>query len=502
MGFGQKLSERSPLIRRIAAWQESFWYPAVYALLCAVSGLHNKYVYLPILAILTVFIVFSALFVKDKKVFLVPMFMVFCSLGSDNTEAMRDDLRTNVFAVFDKDAFICVCILGAIMIGALLIRLFKDGVFAHALKNHGVFIYGLSAISVALLLNGAFSATWRPTDTAFGLFLAFGFVFIYCMVFSMLRDSHDVINYACVCMVCTACLVVVQILMTMLQLHSEGLLIKHWDGLDKLPTLRRENIQLAWGYATNIAGVIALGIPAAMYLARNKRFPILYCFLAVVFWCTTLVIGTRSAYLVGAVIFAVSAIMACFGTKNGKYIRIFSLFLVLGAASAAVYVINNVASFKEVFDEIFEFLRLYKHDDSSRISLWKNGLKDYLGSPVFGVGFSDGGVTPKTEYSNIFSDMYHNIIVEFLGAMGTVGILAFLWHVKDIAVCFFRRFSLNRAILLLIPATVLITSLADNFFFYINFQLFYCSFLVVAERECERNRDRDLKYIKKGFSRS
>lgn len=481
MEFAQKWQNKSPLIRRIATWQESLWYPIVYALLCAIAGLHSKRVYLPIIGVMALLTLFSALFVRDKKVFLPPMFMSFCSLGCDNVEFTRDGQRVNVVDVFDTDALVCFCLIGAVMLLALLIRFSKDCSMLDAFRQQATFLYGLLAISAAIILNGVFSAKWRPVDTALGLFLAFGFVFIYCLVYSMIKDSHDIAAYTCFCMVCTALLVVVQVAVTVLRLHEQELLIHYYETLP--PRLRRENLQLAWGYATNVAGVVVLGIPAALYLAKNKRHPIVYCLLAILFWATSVVLGTRSAFLVGALVLLTCISLACLKGRNAKILRLVSIIMILSGILFLLYADEKLFSLHELADQLLNFLRLDNLDELDRFGLWINGWNDFLESPLFGVGFSDGGVDVKTEVSNLFADMYHNVVIEFLGAMGAVGMLAFLWHVKDLLVCLFRRFSVNKLLLLLLPFTILATSLADNFFFYINFQLFYCPFLILAERE-------------------
>ena len=55
---------------------------------------------------------------------------------------------------------------------------------------------------------------------------------------------------------------------------------------------------------------------------------------------------------------------------------------------------------------------------------------------------------------NIFDIMYHNIIVEFLGSMGVVGIFAFLFHLKHGIELTFRKFDWNRILVLLTPSLI------------------------------------------------
>ena len=52
----------------------------------------------------------------------------------------------------------------------------------------------------------------------------------------------------------------------------------------------------------------------------------------------------------------------------------------------------------------------------------------------------------------------------------------------DIVRLTLRRFSVDKFMLLLVPLMVLAMSLVDNFFFYLNFQIPYAIFLMLAER--------------------
>ena len=77
--------------------------------------------------------------------------------------------------------------------------------------------------------------------------------------------------------------------------------------------------------------------------------------------------------------------------------------------------------------------------------------------------------------------MYHNVIVELLASTGVVGILAFTVHLKQIIVVAFRKFSLDRLIILFVPLIILGMSMLDNFFFLPNFTMIYALFIAIAE---------------------
>lgn len=481
MEFTLKLRERSRVIRTLAAWQESWAYPVFYAMLCAVSGLFDKSVYLPAFAVACVLVVFSACFTKDLKTLLVPFFMTYYFLGSDNREIMIGT-RANLIGIFDPPAFACVCLIGAVMVTAIFIRLGKEGIFSDAIRHRGPFLYGILALDVAFLFNGLFSSTWKPIDTLYGVLFALGLTVCYGLFGAILRRDRSPATYVSFCMVCTMCAVLVQVVVLVLQLQAAGKLFRD-AGEALFPPLRRGNIQLGWGYATYISGVIVMGIPAAIYLAKDRRFSVVAYVLAFLFFGGALLTGTRSALLTGFVVLIACVLLACFRGKNQQWMRFYVLLTLLIVTVAALYVDRFVMPIRELLRELCSFFRLDLQDlkSESRLSLWKNGVQDFLSSPVFGVGFSDGGRGKMTEHSNLFNDMYHNIVVQCMGAMGALGLAALLWHAIDVGRVFFHRFSVERALLLMLPITILGTSLADNFFFCFNYQICYAAYLALAE---------------------
>jgi O-antigen ligase len=114
--------------------------------------------------------------------------------------------------------------------------------------------------------------------------------------------------------------------------------------------------------------------------------------------------------------------------------------------------------------------------------LWERGWQDFAAWPVFGVGFEKGAFVGWEVLRNVFANMYHNVFVQFAAAMGILGIGAFgvhLWQVGRL----FRKPKGKTVLLLTLPVMILMMSLVDNFFFYLNQQIAYCMFLAVAEAE-------------------
>ena len=165
--YTEKLCEQSRIIKILVRAQNSVIYPIVFAALCVCSGLSDKTFYLPIMWILCGFVVFSALFSHDNKVFLVPMLMVYYSLGRDGEHTLYDDLKMEYLQSFDSDAFIHICVCGIVMASAFIIRLIADGSVKRALQKRGICTWGILSLDIVLILNGIFSANYSPLNLTF-----------------------------------------------------------------------------------------------------------------------------------------------------------------------------------------------------------------------------------------------------------------------------------------------------------------------------------------------
>ena len=471
------------IVREITQFQLSMAYPVIFAILCVISGLSNKYVYVPILFVMTLLVLFSVFFVRNSKALLVPMFMMYYSLGTDNINTYQPT-KGELFASIDNDAWIFIISIAVTFFIALAIRFVRDGTFQYALQNRGVAFWGIAALDIAFISNGAFSPDWMSGDLFIGLLLA-AFLSLFYLVFSSIISRSDVgiITYVCKLMVLTALIVTAQILFKAIHTHiTEGLLYYHeaagrWF-------FKRDMLCMSWGITTMAGGVLVLGIPAALYLAKDEKKPILYYLSALLFAAMPFIMNTRSSMACGVICFFIGMVIICFNGKNRKFNLIFSLSLLLLGASAIAslcFYLNSIGLLGHYLHELSMLLRLDVFTD--RLDLIKAGIQHFSEAPVFGVGMYKGAPSNGVEFNNVFANMYHNIIVQIAASMGIVGISAFLFHIKDLFFIGIKKFDFGRILILLMPLSILLMSLADNFFFYPNFLIFYAAFIVLAEKE-------------------
>jgi O-antigen ligase len=233
-----------------------------------------------------------------------------------------------------------------------------------------------------------------------------------------------------------------------------------------------------------------------MYLARVRRCAPLFVGLSLVFYGVACLTGTRSAMLFGALALLFGLVLNCVNGQNRKQHRLIALVLLLAAFAALIYVNRHTRSFAELWDRLLEFLRLEvlgdfdlldewiadKNDSvGSRLKLLREGWNDFKSAPIFGVGFRDGSLDPDAEMIGVLNHMYHNLPLQFLGSMGAFGFAALVWHVVDLGRAIFKQRSINKALLLALPLLILGSSMLDNFFFFLNFQIIYCAMLALSE---------------------
>lgn len=493
-----RLRNKSAIISAAVRFQCSALYPALFALICVISGTHGKEIYIPCILLLTAFSVFGGLFSPDLKVFLVPAFLIFTAIGMDVNDGHYE--QYNESPTFDKGSLpvpvTCLCIMAAV----LLYRIFTSGTLKKALRRKGLFFWGIILMDIALVLNGAFSSHHSLVGIGYGLLTAIPLTVFYLLFTAVLDSSKGGLGYACTTLFCLGYTVTLQILTIAYRLHIHKFLIL---ASPKGRVLNRVLLTTAWGLPTVMAAVIALAIPAGLYLARSRRFSPFFILSSVLFFAMTVLINTRSAMGVGGVMLVIGLILCCTGGRNKRINRIVILTVAFAAtATVLYYVLSEPEKTARLAEYLWRMMRLDPNVGtdmffSGRLDLWRTGLKDFCNYPVFGAGFTSGDYGP----TRVYFCMYHNIVIEFLGSMGAVGIFALAVHLKHILEALVRRNSPEKLLLLCVPLSVIGMSLVDNFFFYPNFQLVYAVFLGCAEIELERNRKKQLSHptpVKKG----
>lgn len=465
------LCSQSGFARQIDRYLNSVWYPICLGALCAFSGLGGSSRYTVCMGLIAVTVLLTVLFATDMKPLFAPMLMSFCALGKDSNVSYGDQVG-DVMLSYNDTAFCFVILLGILAVTALLIRFWKDGTLQDIWEKKNTCGISILIMDVAFLFNGVGSSDWVPINIAYGALMAFGFTFFYFVCVSIARRGENVAWYACVCMVCTALLGILQIGFV---LFKQGVLSFPVDGK------YRENIELGWGIATSIPAYLVLGIPAAFYLAVNHRCSLLSYLLAFGIFGGVVMLGSRGPILVGTVVMPIGIVACCFG-KNKAFCRKFALGILCLIPVCFLLAHLFVLPIPQLVQRVLELTRFDSLAKDGRVAIWERGWGHFLSSPLFGVGFDKGAIVGRDVMRNVFANMYHNILVQFGAAMGIVGTIACICHFWQVG-HLLRKLTAKKVLVLTLPLMIVLMSVVDNFFFYLNQQIAYCMFLAVAERK-------------------
>ena len=480
MDFFKNIREKNRAVAAVAAWQKTIWFPAVYAVLGVVSCSFGMAAYIPVYYIFMLLTVFAALFCEDSKVLLAPLLISYFAVGGDGILNYGQAI-TDVSLFFEPAGLVNMYIVGSVMAAAILFRLIADGTIAAVFRRRGLLTWGFLALAAAMLLNGIFSAAWEPLDLAWGLFMAVGLLLAYFIVPAMSDKTENIVGYLLRICLIVGLMICAEEWILMGRLAADGMLLELDEAGKWTGGFVRDYQVLGWGVSTYAAGMLAILIAPTMALAYSNRRGVWYYLAAVVMFLTIILLNARTAMLMGGIILLACMIICCFGTNRKQNRIVFAA--IAAAALVCVAGVWAVMGTNDFFGFIAEMLR-FDQGDNHRFERWANGWKDFLSAPIFGVGFMDGAATDPSMYSN----MYHNIFVQLIGALGVFGLLAFLFHIIQVAVLCVRKFRLERFLVLLGAAAVILTSLLDNFFFFFSVQLFYGAFLAAAELMLEKTR--------------
>ena len=480
MDFFKNIRKKSRAVAAVAAWQKTIWFPAVYAVLGVVSCSFGMAAYIPVYYIFMLLTVFAALFCEDSKVLLAPLLISYFAVGGDGILNYGQAI-TDVSLFFEPAGLVNMYIVGSVMAAAILFRLIADGTIAAVFRRRGLLTWGFLALAAAMLLNGIFSAAWEPLDLAWGLFMAVGLLLTYFIVPAMSDKTENIVGYLLRICLIVGLMICAEEWILMGRLAADGMLLELDEAGKWTGGFVRDYQVLGWGVSTYAAGMLAILIAPTMALAYSNRRGVWYYLAAVVMFLTIILLNARTAMLMGGIILLACMIICCFGTNRKQNRIVFAA--IAAAALVCVAGVWAVMGTNDFFGFIAEMLR-FDQGDNHRFERWANGWKDFLSAPIFGVGFMDGAATDPSMYSN----MYHNIFVQLIGALGVFGLLAFLFHIIQVAVLCVRKFRLERFLVLLGAAAVILTSLLDNFFFFFSIQLFYGAFLAAAELMLEKTR--------------
>lgn len=243
--------------------------------------------------------------------------------------------------------------------------------------------------------------------------------------------------------------------------------------------IQRRHIYTGWGMYNNMGFMLAMMIPFAFYLATKYRRGWIGTVVGSAFLICVLMTCSRSSILLASAAYGVCVFLMLFYARNRRHNTIALITVVTVSVLAVVL-------FRGHLLRLFSDLLARKLDPSSRDEIYKEGLKLFTQSPVFGNSFYSPGYQPwdwstVESFSGIFPPRWHNTLVQLLASCGLVGTCAYALHRVQTVRLFLRDLTREKVFIGCSILVLLGCSLFDCHFFNIGPTLFYSMALAFAE---------------------
>lgn len=457
-----KLSENGA-VKALLGFFHSIWYIVTNVVLMVCSNLFGLE-----LPVFYVFLIFGALLVlfDQDLIGLVPIVpCAYMSISMKNNPAT--ELET---AAFYQPAFKIQLIFIIVLAAVLLLTRFVSLVMRSEKKKLPKLTFGFIALGVSLIFGGIFSPYYSFRTALFGFVetacLCGLYFFFYYAVDWKSIDKH----YLAVLLYAVGLGIFVEVLG--MNLYS-GVLTGD---------VGRGALVTGWGMYNNVGCMLAICIPAPLYLAATQKRGWLYLLGSMVLVLGLILTQSRGSILFGGIVFCAGLIIALI--KCEKKERICN-FIVLCGGLVAMVIMTIIL--RHQIREIFASMLDKGMDNNGRFEIYKAGLEQFREHPVFGLGFYECKAFRwgNLSESAFLPPRYHNTYVQLLATGGIVAFVCYLFHRVETILLFLKRPSLSKTFMALSIVALILTSLVDCHFFNLGPGLIYAIILVFAEGQSQ-----------------
>ena len=428
-------------------------------------------------AFVALFCVYVSLFCDD---FLPLMgLFVFCYITPSRKN--NPGMETNS-VYFASSGGVYILVFATIAVACFIARLALDKSigFKKLFAHKRALLSGMLILSVAYFIAGIGSEHYKEIvgkHLVFSLLQFASIVVLYFLFSATVKWNERCIRYfawlgVCMGLVCTLELAHIYL--------TNDVIV---DGV-----INRGPIYTGWGITNNIGAMIAMSIPFAFYLAIKSKRPYLFILLATALEAGLFFSCSRTAILCGSAGYIASFVIAFIKSEEKRVFRI-STYIFLG-----VCFVGLLASLK-FFIELFEGVPSIvgesetgelKFNDSGRFNIYKEGLKVFARSPIFGESFFPRDYAPwefsvVEKLSSVIPPRWHNTFIQLGASCGIVGLLAYGFHRYQTVKLFFKKRTLFNLFIAISLLALVLMSMLDCHFFNIGPVLFYSMALAVAE---------------------
>ncbi len=357
---------------------------------------------------------------------------------------------------------------------ALTVLIFLVSLIVFSVRNRktanplprGGMLLGLSIFCIAMLCNGFFTREYTPQNLLFAAIFSASLVFFY-LLFACFLDVDDTLFEHFM-----YCLVLAGILISAELLVAYATTVQFVNG-----EIVKGSVVLGWGVWTHIGGMLTFLLPAHFYFVASHRHGWIGYITGFLQYFCILLSQSRGALLVGTGVLGLCLLYLLIKGENRRINRIV----------IASMLICGVGGMFLLRDRLLGLLQNFMNmgfSDNGRFALWKSGLNNFLGAPVFGSGFYDCYVPEAHDGwdRQIYPYFYHSTPIQILASAGLVGVGAYLYHRVLTIRLVFRRPTPEKTFLGFCILGLLLFSLIDVLFFKTYPTIIYALMLLIMDR--------------------
>ncbi len=366
------------------------------------------------------------------------------------------------------EIYIQIFTIVGLFIAAAICRLVKT-VVKGKFKITPVF-FGVCGFAFILIINGIFTADYKPKNLLFGFILAACILGIYSVFKDNVKLDANGFEKIAYSFIAFSILLLIELIVA--YATTEDLFVNG--------TINRYNLIFGWGVYNTYGVMLLMCVPAPIYLAVHKRWGFVYTVYSFILFVALFFSCSRQTMVGGIVIYPLCIGMLFTKSKN----RFANICVLLGAATvglilAGFYHEQVLNFFKAILENLIVDGEL---NGSGRTKIWREAIEYFKKSPIFGAGFFVQFSYNGNSGLGFIPLMCHNTVLQLLSSCGIVGLIAYLIHRTQTVISFFRKITLQRCFVALSILSILIICMFDNHIFNIFPTIIYGALTAIFEK--------------------
>lgn len=321
----------------------------------------------------------------------------------------------------------------------------------------------LGLLSLAFLLSGSFNPEKSMSDVWFSLLEILVFAVLFWLLYLGLKNEDP--DELCRYFIYVAGMLAAILILEVVHLYIfEDVIVNG--------TINKSAIHFGWGISNTCGNCLTVLIPLCFLGVMKSKYHYVYFTLATLSLVATVLTLCRNGILFGSIFYAACVLICCIFGERRKTYRWVALGLVL------TLIILEVCFSKQI-EHLFANMIAHGLDDNGRYPLWYKAFDGFLAYPVFGKGFFTL-LPDATPYASFIPFLAHNTVLEIMGSMGAFGIISYLVYRVCTLIPFVKKLTIEKTMLFLSVAVLLVESLIDNYILWFAPTFVYNIAIIIA----------------------